>query len=301
MIKAEIHPDETGFDKIVAFSLPQRDVRGRCVRLGPVLDMILSAHNYPGPIRHLLAEALLLATLIGSLGKEDGSQMTMQAQSADGIVDMLVCDYRDGELRGYVRFDPDRLADLGANPTLSALVGSEAYLAITFDIAEGGRYQGIVPLEAESLSDACESYFRQSEQLPTVLRVAVQSQEGHCIAGGLLLQYLPDGEEGRERLHVRLDDPNWEHVAILGSTVRHAELADPALSVEALLWRLFHEEHELRVETIGNLTRGCRCSIEHYQSVLSRFGSDELAQMRDEDGVISVDCAFCSRVFPIEI
>ena len=301
MDAADIRPDETGFDSVVAFSLPERDVRGRCVRLGPVLDTILSAHDYPGPIRHLLAEALLLATLIGSLRKEERSQMTMQAQSADGIVDMLVCDYRDGELRGYVRFDPARLADLGINPTLPALVGPEAYLAITFDIAEGGRYQGIVPLDAESLSDACESYFRQSEQLPTVLRVAVQSQEGHCIAGGLLLQYLPDGEEGRERLHVRLDDPNWEHVAILGSTVRHAELADPSLSVEALLWRLFHEEHELRVETISQLKRGCRCSIEHYQAVLSRFGPEELAEMRDDDGLIRVDCAFCSRIFPVEV
>ncbi|ARU14917.1 Hsp33 family molecular chaperone HslO [Croceicoccus marinus] len=294
-------PDETGFDVVLGFSLPERDVRGRCVRLGPVLDTVLSAHDYPGPIRHLLSEALLVATLIGSLGKEDRSQMTMQAQSANGIVDMLVCDYRDGELRGYVRFDAERLDDLGANPPLSALVGTEAYLAITFDVADGGRYQGIVPLNAASLSDACEAYFRQSEQLPTVLRIAVQSQDGHCVAGGLLLQYLPDGEEGRERLHVRHDDPNWEHVEIISSSVRHSELADPALSLEALLWRLFHEEAELRVETIAKLVRGCRCSADHYHAVLSRFGSAELDEMRDDDGLIRVDCAFCSRIFPVEV
>ena len=180
-------------------------------------------------------------------------------------------------------------------------MGPEAYLAITFDVAERGRYQGIVPLDAPSLAEACETDFRQSEQLPTVLRVAVQSQDGHCVAGGLLLQYLPDGEVGRERLHVRLDDPNWEHIAILGSTVRHAELADPSLSVEALLWRLFHEEHELRVEAVRSLARGCRCSVEHYRTVLLRFGGDELADMRDEDGLIRVDCAFCSRIFPIEV
>ena len=290
---ATIPPDETGFDVVLGFTLPQRDVRGRCVRLGPLLDTILSAHDYPGPVRHLLAEALLLATLIGSLGKEDRSQMTMQAQSADGVVDMLVCDYRDGELRGYVRFDTERLHDLGANPPLSALFGPEAYLAITFDVADGGRYQGIVPLDAVSLSEACENYFRQSEQLPTVLRVAVQSQDGHSVAGGLLLQYLPDGEEGRERLHVRHDDPNWEHVEILGSSVRHAELADAGLSIEALLWRLFHEEAELRVEILADLRRGCRCSAKHYREVLSRFGSSELDEMRDEDGLIRVDCAFC--------
>ncbi len=300
-IGSTLPPDETGFDVVLGFTLPERDVRGRCVRLGPVLDTILSAHDYPGPILHLLGEALLLATLIGSLGKEDRSQMTMQAQSANGIVDMLVCDYRDGELRGYVKFDAERLNDLGANPPLSALVGSEAYLAITFDVADGGRYQGIVPLDAGSLTEACEDYFRQSEQLPTVLRVAVQSQDGHCVAGGLLLQYLPDGEEGRERLHVRHDDPNWEHVEILGSSVRHAELADASLSVEALLWRLFHEEAELRVETIAELSRGCRCSAEHYRSVLSRFGASELDEMRDDDGLIRVDCAFCSRIFPVEV
>lgn len=293
--------DETGFDTALGFSLSDREVRGRCVRLGPVLDTILSAHDYPGPIRHLLAEALLLAALIGSLGKEEGSQMTMQAQSADGIVDLLVCDYRDGELRGYVRYDDERLANLGSNPTLQALVGSEAYLAITFDVDGQGRYQGIVSLDSPSLSDACETYFHQSEQLPTVLRVAVQSGDGHCVAGGLLLQHLPDGEEGRERLHVRHDDPDWEHVSILGGSVRHAELADPTLSVEALLWRLFHEERQLRVETIASLARGCRCTPQHYHAVLSRFSSEDLADMRDEDGLIRVDCAFCSRIFPIEV
>jgi molecular chaperone Hsp33 len=296
-----IPPNETGFDAVLGFTLPGRDVRGRCVRLGPVLDTILSAHDYAGPIRHLLAEALLLATLIGSLGKEEGSQMTMQAQSADGIVDMMVCDYRDGELRGYVRYDADRLADLGANPSLSALVGSEAYLAITFDVVDGGRYQGIVPLDADSLAGACEAYFRQSEQLPTVIKVAVQSMDGHCVAGGLLLQHLPDGEEGRERLHVRLDDPDWEHVTVLGSTIRHAELADPGLSLEALLWRLFHEEEQLLVETVAKLERGCRCTPQHYRQVLSRFGAEELAEMRDGDGLIRVDCAFCFRVFPIDV
>lgn len=294
-------PDETGFDAVLGFSLPERDVRGRCLRLGPVLDTILSAHEYPGPIRHLLAEALLLAAMIGSLGKEDGSQMTMQAQSANGIVDMLVCDYRDGELRGYVRFDAERLHDIGSNPPLSALVGREAYLAMTFDVRDGGRYQGIVPLDAASLAEACETYFRQSEQLPTVLRVAVQSQDRHCVAGGLLLQYLPDGEGGRERLHVRHDDPNWEHVEILGSSVKHGELADAELSIEALLWRLFHEEAELRVEKIAELTRGCRCSAEHYRMVLSRFGASELDEMRDDDGLIRVDCAFCSRIFPVKV
>ncbi len=300
-MEPRIPQDETGFDTVIGFTIPARNVRGRCVRLGPVLDTVLSAHDYPAAIKHLLAEALLLGALIGSLTKEQGGQMTMQAQSADGIVDLLVCDYRDGELRGYVRHDPSRLDEVGTSPTLTTLFGEEGYLAITFDLEEGDRYQGIVPLNAASLSEACETYFRQSEQLPTVLRVAVSSQDGHCIAGGLLIQDLPDGEEGRERIHVRMDDPDWEHVAILGSSVRHAELADPAISMEALLWRLFHEEEEIRVERFAELSRGCRCSSDHYRDVLSRFGSAELDEMRDDNGLIQVDCAFCSKIFPIEI
>ena len=133
---------------------------GGSVRLGPVLDAILAAHDYPPPITHLLAEALVLTALIGSLLKDDEGQLTMQAQTEGGVVDLLVCDYRGGELRGYVRHDAERLAMLGANPSLFALFG-RGYLAITFDLATTGqRYQGIVPLEGDSLAEACESLFR---------------------------------------------------------------------------------------------------------------------------------------------
>lgn len=117
----------------------------------------------------------------------------------------------------------------------------------------------------------------------------------------MLLQHLPEGEEGRDRLHVRLDHPEWEHVAILGSTVRDEELADPELSLEQLVWRLFHDEGEIRVERSPPLIRGCRCDEAHYRSVLSRFPEDERVSMRDMDGAIVVDCAFCSRIFRIMV
>ena len=109
-----IPPGETGYDQLLGFTIPLRNARGRVVRLGPVLDVILSAHDYPTPIRHLLAEALVLAGLIGSLLKDDGSQLTMQAQTQGGIVGLLACDYRDGAVRGYVSHDAERLAMLGA-------------------------------------------------------------------------------------------------------------------------------------------------------------------------------------------
>jgi len=292
-------PGETGFDRVLGFTIPGRHARGRTVRLGPVLDAVLAAHEYPTAIRHLLAEALVLAALIGSLLKDESSQLTMQAQAEGGIVDLLVCDYRQGEVRGYVRHDPERLAALGTFPSLSELFG-EGYLAITFDLAATDqRYQGIVPLTGESLSDACQSYFAQSEQLPTLIRAAVRWDGQNCVAGGLLMQHLPDGEEGRERLHVRLDHPEWEHVATLAGSTRREELVDPALSLEALVWRLFHEEDEVRVEPLAGLSRGCRCSAEHYLDILRRFSEEDRIEMRGEDGLISIDCAFCSRVFQI--
>lgn len=297
---AHIAPDETGFDRVLSFTLPERNARGRMVRLGPVLETILAAHAYPPVIKHLLAEALVVTALVGSLLKDGEGQLTMQAQTENGIVDLLVCDYRGGELRGYVRHDPERLATVGTNPALATLFG-EGYLAITFDLATTGqRYQGIVPLEGASLAEACESYFAQSEQVPTLIRVGVRSDGAGCVAGGLLAQHLAEGEEGRERLHVRMDHPEWEHVAVLAGSVRHEELVNPDLSLEALIWRLFHDEGEVRVQPGGMLSRGCRCSIAHYQSVIARFPEDERVHMRDDRGLIVVDCAFCSRLFEID-
>ena len=295
-------PDgETGFDQVLSFSIPDQDARGRIVRLGPLLDTVLSAHDYPPPIRHMLAEALAITALIGSLLKEDGSQLTMQAQTEDGVVSLLVCDYRQGELRGYAQFDAERLSGLGANPSLTALFG-KGFLAITFDLAvTGQRYQGIVSLEGESLAQACENYFAQSEQVPTLIRLGIRSAGGSCIAGGLLIQHLPEGEEGRERLNVRMDHPQWQHVSTMAGSIRHDELVDRSLSLEQVIWRLFHEESEIRVNLGPALTRGCRCTAEYYHSVLVRFPEEERKTMRDDAGMVNVDCAFCSKVFQIAV
>lgn len=294
-------PGETGFDEVLRFTIPGRNVRGRAVRLGPVLGEILAAHPYPSGIRQLLAEALVLTSLIGTLLKDEDSQLTIQAQTDGGAVELLVCDYRSGELRGYVRHDGSRVDSLGPHPTLDALFG-EGFLAITFDLAvTGQRYQGIVPIEGESLAEACQAYFERSEQVPTLIRIAVDVSGTEPVAGGLLVQHLPDGEEGRERLHVRMDHPEWEHVQVLAGTTRADELLDPALSAEALVWRLFHEEPEVRVDRGAHLTRGCRCTVAHYAAVLARFSPEDLASMRDDDGLIRVDCEFCSKTFPIEV
>lgn len=295
-----LDPAAGELDRLLAFTLPDRDANGRLVRLGPVLQEILAAHDYAPAIKNLLAEALALTALMGGLLKGEGGQLTMQAQTEGGVVELLVCDFRGGELRGYVKHDAGQLAAMGANPPLTALFGKGS-LAITFDLAETGqRYQGIVALEGTSLTEAVEAYFEQSEQVPTLIRTAVRVGRDGCIAGGILIQHLADGEEGRERLHVRPERPEWDHVAILAHSVRHEELVDPALSAEELVWRLFHEEREVRVRAPLALSRGCRCSIVHFEEVLARFPKEDRRDMRDENGIIRVDCAFCSREFPIQ-
>jgi len=286
-------------DQAVGFALPHRHARGRLVRLGPVLDDILSAHDYPAPIARILTEALTLTALLGAMLKDAEGQLTMQAQTESGIVDLLVADYKAGELRGYVRFDAERLAAEPNLPSLCDLFGT-GYLAITFDqTLTRERYQGIVPLEGDSLAEAVQHFFTQSEQIPSLVRLAV-NDTGH-VSGGILLQHLPEGEEGRERLHTRLDHPEWEHVRVLAETLRAGELTDLDLPLETLLWRLFHEEEEVRVLSSVSLAKGCRCSFDHIRSVISRFPADERAEMVDDDGFISVDCEFCSRVFPIRL
>ncbi len=288
-------------DRAIGFAIPARNARGRMVRLGPVLDTILSVHAYPPAIEALLAEALTLTALVGATLKDVNGQLTLQTQSEHGVVRLLVCDYRGGEIRGYVQFDEDRLAEAPVDPTLFALFG-QGYLAITFDLAATGeRYQGIVPLDGDRLADAVQSYFAQSEQIPTQVRVGFTHQDGRCVAGGLLLQHLPEGEEGRERLHAKMDHPEWEHVAALGATVGAEELADATLPLETLIWRLFNEEDEVRVMASTGLSRGCRCDADYIRSVLAKFPADERMAMADADGVIGVDCAFCSITFPIKV
>ena len=299
------------FDQPLAFVLADQDARGRVVRLGPVLDTILSAHAYPPVAERVLAEALVLTALLGSTLKQADSQLTLQAQTEGGPIDLLVCDYLAGQLRGHLSFDPEALAMAGDDPSLFALFG-KGFLGITFDHGGGGlagagqRYQGIVPLEGHSLADAAQSYFRQSEQLPTFVRTAVRHDAGAgCIAGGVMIQHLPEGEEGAERLHVRAEgalDANaaWEHVSTLAETLTPEELTDPALSLDALVWRLFHDEPEVRVLAGERLSRGCRCDPAYIATVLARFPEEERAEMAEEDGLVRVDCAFCSRQFAID-
>ena len=287
----------TDLDRALSFIIPKRHARGRLVRLGPMLEDILAAHGYPPVIEALMAEALVLTALLGAMLKDAGGQLTMQIQTEGGAVSLLVCDYRGGEVRGYIQHDADKLAELPIEPTLFALFG-KTYLAITFDQAVSGeRYQGIVPLDGNSLSEAVESYFSQSEQIPSLVRVGISGR----IAGGLLLQHLAEGEDGRDRIHTRLDHPEWEHVKARGISVAAPELTDTALPLEDLVWRLFHDEGEVRLLGDAALSKGCRCDVDHIKSVIASFPDDERAAMSDEAGFINVNCEFCAKNFPITL
>ena len=160
-------------DLILPFQADQADVVGRLVKLGPVVDTILSRHDYPEPVSQLLGEAVALTALLGAALKFEG-KFILQA-STDGPVDLLVADYQvPGQLRGYARFSADRVAAIaGGDSETSQLLG-QGHFAMTIDRgSEMERYQGVVPLEGESLTEAADTYFRQSEQLPTFIRLAV--------------------------------------------------------------------------------------------------------------------------------
>jgi len=237
--------------------------------------------------------------MLGALLKDEGSQLTLQAQTESGVINLLACDYKDGALRGYIDFDRERLAALPVEPSLMALFG-KGYLAITFDQpATQGRNQGIVPLEGASLAEAVQNYFFQSEQIPTLIRVAIDGSADQISAGGILVQHLPPGEEGRERLHAQLDHPEWEHVAIMAGTVTPAELTDTTLPLEDILWRLFSESDEVRVLSGKPCVKGCRCNEVHIRDVIARFPKEDKDDMVDDEGNIAIDCAFCSKTFLI--
>ncbi len=283
-------------DVLTAFSLPTRNARGRIVRLGPTLSHILAAHAYPPPLARLLADALVHTALLGAMLRPREGQLTLQIQAKGAVVDLIVCDWRDGKLRGYLRHDAERLGYLGKNPSLKALLG-RGYLAITLDQTQSAeRYQGIVPLEGTTLAQMVETYFAQSEQLPTLIRTA--SEGG--IAGGLIVQHLARRELDGERLSVAAEHPDWDHVRALASTIKPEELTDATLPLDALLWRLFNEDEVRALPPIA-IGNACRCSVAHFATVLARFPEEERAEMRGEDGLIGVDCEFCATSYRVAV
>lgn len=292
-------------DRVTPFAVEALDLRGRLVRLGPTVDAILGHYDYPPQVARLLGEAVALAALLGSILESHG-RFQLQTRS-DGPVDMLVVDYdAPGKLRGFARFDAARLAEV-TDPAPAALLG-RGHLALTIEREEdAARYQGVVPLEGESLAEAAHMYFRQSEQIPSFVRLAVAElvtpQGRSWRAGGLLLQYLPvagsrlrelppgDAPEGAESAPE--EDDAWTEGQALAATLEDHELVDPSLSGERLLFRLFHERG-VKVFNERPLAEFCRCSTERIERLLKSFSPEERADMVGDDGRIGVTCEFCA-------
>jgi molecular chaperone Hsp33 len=298
-------------DLVLPFVVEPLESRGRVVRLGPAVDRILARHAYPAPVARLVGEATALTVLLGSALKFDG-RFQLQTRS-NGVVDMIVVDFdAPDRVRAFARFDAEamqRAVDSGeASP--AQLLGS-GHLALTIDQGpDMSRYQGVVPLEGQGLEEAAHQYFRQSEQIPTLVRLAVAESvtgEGRqWRAGGLMVQFLPqsidrmrqadlhpgDAPEGTV-MHEHAEDDAWTEAKSLAATVEDHELVDPTLSSERLLFRLFHERG-VKVFQGQGVNDACRCSTDRIEDMLRRFTPEERRDMVGDNGRIGITCEFCS-------
>lgn len=311
-----------GDDKVVPFHVAPLDTRGRAVQLGPMLNAILARHDYPGAVAALLGETVVLTVLLGTSLKFDG-KFIVQTQS-DGPVSLLVVDYRTpGAIRAYARYDADLVAEAVRSGQSSPkdLLG-HGILAMTIDQGvHTQRYQGIVELNGISLEEAAMQYFRQSEQIPTVVRLAVAeimtpSASGGGFdhawrAGGLVAQFLPeapdririadlpggDDPKGSQDFGESAEDDAWVEAKALVETISDDELTDPHIGSERLLFRLFHE-HGVRVFAGLPVEDKCSCSRDKIVEIVRSFTPDEQAESM-EDGQIVTTCEFCSTVYTL--
>ncbi|KLN59896.1 molecular chaperone Hsp33 [Kiloniella spongiae] len=289
-------------DVIQPFLLESTGIRGRIVRMGPTIDEILKRHDYPQIVNELLGEVLALTSVLSSLMKFSGC-FTLQSKS-DGPVKMLVSDMTsEGVLRGCAGIDEVALKELldktedHSTLSLTDLTG-KGYIAFTVDQGEHmERYQGIVALEGNNLSECIQGYFKQSDQINTGVLVNVAQTEGRWHAGGMILQYVP-GDGGVNQQTDKDDDEikeDWQRSMILMSSCTEDELLDRDLAVTDLLYRLFHEE-QVRVYDQRPLKEGCRCSREKLANVIKTVSLEEVDSYK-VDGVIDAKCEFCGRSY----
>jgi len=277
-------------DLLRPFQLERTGLRGRLVRLGGALDRILTRHDYAEPVGQLLGELLVLAAALAGGLRFQGT-FSLQAKGS-GPVSLLLADYtHDGAMRGYARYDAERI-DAGSD--IAALLG-DGRLAITVDQGDAGAaYQSIVELTGISLTECMQTYFRQSEQLKTGLKIAVgrvaENGAWRWRGGGLMVQRLADQPVDDEH------QEDWHRTMLLLGTATDAELLDPGLPADALLYRLFHEEG-VRVFAPQDLRFGCRCTRERVEKLLRSFPDAEVDEMRQDDGLVVVTCQFCNAGF----
>jgi len=307
-------------DTVLPFQLDLADVRGRVARLDGVLDTILSQHDYPAVVEALVAEAALLTALIGQTIKLRW-KLSLQIRG-DGPIRIIATDYyapsEDGvpaQIRAYASYDKDRLDEAGAG---FEQIG-KGYLAILIDQGDGTTpYSGITPLADGSLSRCAETYFAQSEQLPTRFalsfgRTTLPGGPEHWRAGGVMLQHMPkaspfaSGEGGSgagglltaSDLLDEEDGENWTRANVLLDTVEELELIGPVVSPTDLLLRLFHEEAP-RVFDAQPVKFGCTCSEDRVRQAMSIYSAKDIAHMTTEEGRVTADCQFCGAHYDLD-
>lgn len=300
-------PPQTHGDFVLPFDLPRAGVRGRLVRLDGASGRALAAHALPEEAARVTGEMLALAALLGSALKLDG-RLTVQGKG-DGPLDLIAADYYGADadkgrgLRGFARLNGEGFAAL-TDKGFASLTG-KGVLAITIEPRRGGKsYQGIVELAREGIARSAETYFAQSEQLPTAIRLAAAplflagDPAAHWRAGGLMLQMTPN-EAVREAASANPSD-DWERLALLLGTVQDVELLDTDLAPQTLLWRLFHED-EVRVHPAETLAFRCDCDTGRIAGVLKSYAPADRAGLADTDGIIRARCEFCGKVHEIGV
>lgn len=306
-------------DTVLPFQLDRSDIRGRVARLDGVLDQVLAQHDYPPAIEALVAEMALLTALIGQTMKLRW-KLSLQVRG-DGPARLIATDYyapeKEGELgriRAYASFDEDRLDHVG-NPF--AQIG-KGYFAILIDQGKGMTpYQGITPIAGGSLTNCAQTYFAQSEQLPTRFALAYGRSSEPGIAeswraGGVMLQHMPkaspfvqgggSGEFGllaAEDILDGDDGESWSRVNLLLDTVEELELVGPSVQPTELLTRLFHEE-DPRVYDAQAVKFGCTCSADRVRQSLSIYSAKDIAMMTLDDGTVTADCQFCGAHYSFD-
>jgi molecular chaperone Hsp33 len=277
-------------DLVQPFQIEATSLRGRLVRLGPVVDTILTRHAYPDPVATLLGEAIVVAVILAGALKYEGV-FTLQTKG-DGPVRLMVADVTSaGAVRGYAQYDAGLLAKV-TSPSVPRLLGA-GHIAFTVDQGEHtDRYQGIVELQGATLAECAHHYFRQSEQLQAGIKTAIgrDPASGAWRAGGIMLQRQP--ADGLDAFAREAQEDGWRRAMVLMSSSTAGELLAPALSPRNLLFRLFHEDG-VRVFDAHGLEAKCRCSRERIERILRQLPPRDNAEIA-QDPEISVTCEFCN-------
>ncbi|MTH76743.1 Hsp33 family molecular chaperone HslO [Paracoccus aestuariivivens] len=303
-------------DNVLPFQLEHSGVRGRATRVGPLLEHILSRHDYPLAVSAMVAELVTLTALIGPTIKLRW-KLSLQVRG-NGAIRTIASDYYAPEteggparIRAWASFDADRLR---ADQNAFSQIG-EGYFAVLIDQGEGNTpYQGLTPLAGGSLSACAQNYFEQSEQLPTRFELTVGRSrlagqaEDHWRAGGIMLQTLPAQHqvvtESGEALQSAdilqgAESEDWNRANMLLTTVEQMELVDPNLPLPNLLFRLFHEEQPTVFDRQG-LHFGCSCSPDRVRGTLSIYSAKDIGHMTTEDGIVTADCQFCGAHYEFD-